>query len=107
MKFIEKLIKFFKKTELTVEEIKAKVEAYVELHKGTIKVVMNMLQVLYVKTDGKNKMKCIVTMVFNALHLSKYTNGHEEEIINFIEAKCQKVYDELVNDGVLDTPKGV
>lgn len=86
-----------KRLKKSVTDIKTKADAFIELHKGNIKVLMNILQVLYDRTEGKKKMLQCVLIICSAMGLEDYS----EEILNFIQEKLQEIYNELVAQGCL------
>ena len=99
--FFQKILNFFTNTKTKYEELKAKVENFIELHRGNIKVLMNVFQALYEKNDGTAKMQNVVKSVFSALGASTIGDEYADEITEFIEEKCQQIYDELVAEGGL------
>lgn len=101
MNFIEKIVNFVKKTKNKAENIKAKVENFIELHKGNIKVLMNILQAIYEKGKGREKMENVVKTVCAAAGVAEFGEEYADDIADFVEAKCQEIYDELVADGGL------
>lgn len=84
--------KFFKQKN-DLEEI----ENFIELHKGNIKVLMNIFQVMFDRTEGKAKMLQCVQVVCSAIGTINKTTG----TLLFIEEKLQNIYDELKAEGCL------
>lgn len=93
MKIIRKLFNLFSKT----KTVKNKIENFIELHNGNIKVLMNILQVMYDKTAGKAKMQQCISFVLNAIGIAKRTT----EVLTYTEEKLQKIYDDLKANGCL------
>lgn len=101
MNFIKKLFNFVKKSQKKATEIKGKIENFVELHKGNIKVLMNILQAIYEKGKGREKMENVVKTVCKAAGVAEFGEEYADDIANFVEQKCQSIYDELVAEGGL------
>ena len=101
MNIFEKFFTFLKKTKDKSAEIKAKIENFIELHRGNIKVLMNIFQAIYEKGKGREKMENVVKTVCNAAGAAEFGEEYADDIADFVEAKCQAIYDELVADGGL------
>ena len=91
MEFIKKIVSFFKKTKEVTEITQAKIKTFVTKHKSEIRVFMGILEVIYPAKTGIRKMANVVVTVCNAMGLDEYS----EDVRQYVEAECQKVYDEL------------
>lgn len=101
MNIIEKIIQFINKAKDKGEKFKTKIENFIELNKGNIKVLMNVLQVIYDKGKGREKMENVVKTVCAAAGIAEFGEEYADDIADFVEAKCQAIYDELIADGGL------
>ena len=91
MKFLQKLIAFFVKTKNVAATVVLKVDTFVKEHKKQIKLLMTVLEAIFPAKSGAKKMACVVTSVCTAI-------GYEsasDEVLNYINKQCQKVYDEF------------
>lgn len=101
MNIFERILNFFRKTKTTLEKAKFKIENFIELHRGNIKVLMNIFQAIYEKGNGNAKMQQIVKTVCQAAGAEAFGNEYADDIAAFVEEKCQQIYDELVAEGGL------
>lgn len=101
MNFIQKIVCFFTKAKTNVEKIKEKAANFIELHRGNIKVLMNIFQAIYEKGNGTVKMQQVVKTVCSAVGAEAFGNEYADDITAFVEGKCQQIYDELVAEGGL------
>ena len=91
MNFLRKLLKLFFRTKEIVVNAKLKVDSFIKEHRKQIKFLMTVLEALFPAQTGAKKMACVVTNVCMAI-------GYEaaaEDVIEYIEDKCQKIYDEF------------
>lgn len=101
MNIFQKIIGFFTKAKTNVEKFKEKAENFIELHRGNIKVLMNIFQAIYEKGNGTAKMQQVVKTVCSAVGAEAFGNEYANDITTFVEGKCQQIYDELVAEGGL------
>lgn len=101
MNIFQKVINFFVKTKNNVEKFKEKAANFIELHRGNIKVLMNIFQAIYDKGNGTAKMQQVVKTVCSAVGAESFGNEYADDITAFVEEKCQQIYDELVAEGGL------
>ena len=102
MNIFERILNFFRKTKNTIEIAKDKLETFIELHRGNIKVLMNIFQAIYDKSNGNAKMQQVVKTVCSAVGAEEFGNEYADDIAIFVEEKCQQIYDELVAEGGLE-----
>lgn len=98
MSLIKKIVDFFTKAKSTITAFKTKARNFVIDHKEDIKNLMTVLQFLYERGNGAAKMQKVVDTVCEAIGASEY----KEDIVEYVKKECQKVYDELLNDGGLE-----
>lgn len=91
MKFLKKLIEFFKRTKTTVENIDLKVQAYIKKHAKQLKLLMTILEAIFPEGSGIAKMTCLVTTVCYALGLDDIT----PQIADYVSKELQKLYDKF------------
>lgn len=91
MKFLAKIISFFLKAKKIAVSAKEKVDKFIKEHKKQIKILMTILEAIFPAGTGAKKMACVVTNICTAI-------GYEaasEEVIDYIQDKCQTIYDEF------------
>lgn len=91
MKFLKKLVEFFKKTKQITETVQFKIKKFVQDYKPQIRVLMNILDAIYPAKTGIGKMAKVVDIVCGAMNLEEYS----DTIKGYVETECQKIYDEL------------
>lgn len=91
MKVLAKIIQFFLKTKQVLKNAKEKVDKFVKEHRKQIKVLMSILEVLFPAGTGAKKMACVVSNICVAIGYE----AADEEMLEYIEDKCQEVYDEF------------
>lgn len=91
MKFFKKLVEFFRKTKTIAATTELKIAEFVKNHKKQIKLMMSIFEVIFPAQSGAKKMACVVTNVCYAVGLEDIS----QDVANFVEEKCQKVYDEF------------
>lgn len=95
MKLLAKLIGFFSKAKTIAVTVKNKVDTYIKEHKKQIKILMTIFEAIFPAQTGAKKMACVVRSICTAI-------GYEaasEEVIDYIQNKCQSIYDEF-KDGL-------
>lgn len=91
MKFFEKLLNFFRKTRDITRSAKLKISTFVTTHKEQIYLIMKGLELLFPPKKGFMKMGCVVANVCVSLGLSEIS----DDVRDYVEQECQKVYDEF------------
>jgi len=91
MKFLAKIINFFLKTKKAILTVREKVDSFIKAHRKQIKVLMSILEVLFPAGTGAKKMACVVSNICYAIGYE----AAEEDIVAYVEEKCQEVYDEF------------
>lgn len=103
MKIIEMFKNLFKKGKKLTDDIKKRVDDFVEYNKPHIQVLMKVLQFMYKKGYGSAKMENVVLTVCGALSENKANSDtFTKEFMNYVENLCQKIYDDLKSNGGLD-----
>ena len=100
-KIIEKLKGLFCKIKVLTENLKFKISAFVQEHKTEIRILMQVLQKIYPRGNGSAKMENVVMTICAALGAEGIGNIYADDVVEFVETQCQRVYDELVQDGDL------
>ena len=91
MKFLKKLIEFFRKTKATAANIDLKLQAYIKKHSKQIKLLMTIFEAIFPEGAGIAKMTCLVTTVCYALGLDEIT----PQIAEYVKNELQKLYDKF------------
>ena len=91
MKILAKIISFFLKTKNVIMTVKEKVDSFIKAHRKQIKVLMSILEVLFPAGTGAKKMACVVSNICLAIGYE----AADEDVMHYIEDKCQEVYDEF------------
>lgn len=91
MKFLKKIISFFLKAKNVAATAALKIDKFIKEHKKQIKLLMTVLEAIFPAKTGAKKMACVVSSVCTAIGYEDYT----EDVIAYIENKCQEVYDEF------------
>lgn len=92
MKFIEKIIAFFKKTKSVVATVDLNIRRYVKEHKKELRLMFTILDKLFPAQSGIEKMTCVVVTVCSAIGL----DFASKEIAEIVRQECQKAYDEFI-----------
>ena len=93
MKFIKKIIGFFKKTKETTSNVKLKVQAYIKKHSKEIKTLMSIYEIMFPEGSGIEKMTCVVTSVCTAIGI--VPDSITPIIADFVKKELQKLYDKF------------
>lgn len=100
-KIIEKLKGLFGKAKALNENLRFKISSFIQEHKTEIRTLMQLLQTIYARGNGSAKMQNVVLTVCCALGLENLGNMYADDVVEFVETQCQKVYNELLADGGL------
>ena len=100
-KIIEKLKGLFGRAKALTDTLRFKISAFVQEHKEEIRTLMQILQMIYARGNGAAKMQNVVLTVCCALGLENLGNMYADDVVEFVENQCQKVYNELLADGGL------
>lgn len=101
MNIFEKFIRLFKLTKAEIAEVFEKIDTFCDEHREQIKVLMKIMQMLYSRGNGHKKMQNVVVTVLSAVGAGQYAADHASGIADYVEAKCQQVYDDLIAEGGL------
>ena len=91
MKLLKKIISFFIKAKNVALTTYEKIDPFIKEHKKQIKLLMTVLEAIFPAKTGARKMACVVSNVCLAVGCEEYT----EDVLVFIQDKCQKIYDEF------------
>lgn len=91
MKFLKKLVEFFRKTKQVAETTRARIEKFVKQNKKQIRLLITIFEAIFPAQTGAKKMACLVTNVCYALGLQ----DEAIDVADYVEKECQKVYDEF------------
>lgn len=91
MKILSKIIELFIKTKSIAASTAMKVDSFIKEHKKQIKLLMTVLEAIFPAGAGAKKMACVVASVCTAIGYESAT----DEVVAYINNKCQKVYDEF------------
>lgn len=103
MKILEFFKNIFKKRKELTEDVKKRIDDFIEYNKSHIQVLMKVLQFLYKKSAGQDKMLNVVIVICGALSEDiELIKDYFDAGFEYIQNKCQKIYDELKSNGGLD-----
>lgn len=90
MKILDKIMDFFKRTRESSKNIKNKINAFISEHREQIKIIMNVLEIMFPPQTGAQKMACVVKNICSAIGCSE-----SDKVSEYVENKCQEVYQEF------------
>lgn len=91
MKFLKKLVEFFRKGKQIADTTKARIKKFVSENKKQIRLMITIFEAIFPAETGMQKMACLVTNVCYAMGLKDAAN----DVADYVKNECQKVYDDF------------